>query len=388
MYMSTYNENDYSNYNNIFIGDVAFNAENVEERGTEPVIPPALGDVEYVVDVFAKKDSLHAMIDNVEVKYAEAGDDFNVVDSSTDHSNVKSQQFADGQTFNFNRGVECVGRMPSNLRGKFLPDAGADNVALAEAAKYLDIDGEVLSNAALSVAYNTNVGDAAYDDKNLAASALPRALSAQMPGTGGDENLLRIMVKPDGYFNLLKFALGGAKDENGDVKNLNNLVCSKESVTGDSMELDDALNSSDANPDDPNSRLLGHEILLAIFNENNPNAANCGPQSANKLWALDGDCVRLNNTDLALEREVNLQFILETKLTMNLRNGTAVSTAQSPAPATGEADNSTVKILFNVIFSRSGDTHMDIGNASYTFDAEDFAIDVDGATINGMPPAN
>ena len=379
---------NYENFVNVFLGQVDFTAQDVDERAKEGITGPSLDGVEYVVDVHAKKDALRAMIQDVAIKYADAGVDFDVLADNTDHRNVKSIQEATGRSFNFHRAVEVMGRMPAMLRGKFTQslDAGADNVQIDSAeqsgmSSYHDMDGEAIALKDLNVEYKSLDGTAAYDDKNVACAALAKALSAQMEGTGGDENLLRLMIEPEDYMNLLCFTLQGAKNNDDANSNpreaLGELICSKESPQGEEMTLDEAIDNNDMSA--PNSRALGHEILLAMFAQENPNPHNCGVQSEDKLYAHDGDLVRIQNSEL-VQQTVNLQFVVETELTLKLRDSAGTfKTRASPS----ELNNNKVRILFNVIFDREDDANNQITIGGYEIDVEegDITIDTVGGTI-------
>ena len=371
----------------IYIGSTGLDG-TLNERDIEDQIAPDLSGIEYVVDAHLKKDAIDAMLQNVAILYADDLKDF-VEDGATgelDQTNVQAAQLADGKSFNFNRAGEVVGRLPATLQGRYAADAGADDYIIHEdVATYVDHEGDALETANVHVAFNTN-SDSDYNNKNIIAGALPRAISRQIPLTTGDENLMRILVKDAGFRNMVQFALNGANDDDGSNKKLQDLMNSSDAgQADDKMTLDDALKSDDASPNAPNERTtLGHEILLNIFNSNAPNPTNHVAGNADNVWSIEGaddkDYLRLNSNRQDLVAPVCLQFVLETEFKINLSNQNADPIKTDPSPA---GPNNTVKILYNMIFDRDGDSQMNLDGVTYDYDAGAFEVD-----IENMPPAN
>ena len=218
----------------IYIGSTGLDG-TLNERDIEDQIAPDLSGIEYVVDAHLKKDAIDAMLQNVAILYADDLKDF-VEDGATgelDQTNVQAAQLADGKSFNFNRAGEVVGRLPATLQGRFAADAGADDYIIHEdVATYVDHEGDALETANVHVAFNTN-SDSDYNNKNIIAGALPRAISRQIPLTTGDENLMRILVKDAGFRNMVQFALNGANDDDGSNKKLQDLMNSSDAGQAD-----------------------------------------------------------------------------------------------------------------------------------------------------------
>ena len=205
-------------------------------------------------------------------------------------------------------------------------------------------------------------GSSGYNKLNLFAGAISRALSAQMPGTGDDENILRVLIENDDYINTLQPAIKGAETSGGSTKSVNGLLHSNEVSTGYGMTMQDLLDKV-FDTQLPSSRPLGHEILLALFDKAPPipnqTLATVGTDNTSdkRPWEISttpGDAMfklaymdNLVNPATAAPIDVNLQFVIKTALTMVMRDSTTITTSVSPPGDTH------VKILLNLIFDRA-----------------------------------
>jgi len=205
-------------------------------------------------------------------------------------------------------------------------------------------------------------GSSGYNKLNLFAGAISRALSAQMPGTGDDENILRVLIENDDYINTLQPAIKGAETSGGSTKSVNGLLHSNEVSTGYGMTMQDLLDKV-FDTQLPSSRPLGHEILLALFDKAPPipnqtlAAVGTDNTSDKRPWEISttpGDAMfklaymdNLVNPATSAPIDVNLQFVIKTALTMVMRDSTTITTSVSPAGDTH------VKILLNLIFDRA-----------------------------------
>jgi len=379
-----------------------------------------LAAIEYVVDVHAKRNSLIEMINGVYLRYAAiaTGDDFLQVigggDDTTHLESVRTYQAPSTKEnaaavaniksfdFNYNAAVEglseVIGLMPAECKGvKFLAqvDTGADKIHLDSLTGNVVYTGLVNHDGTHSFAQDLDVVFASnletnlltatgYNSDNLLVGAIARALSAQFPNNAQDENLLRILVEHDSYINLLKMALQGSTTTVGSVVSVNSLLHSNEVSEAFGMNMQDLLDKV-FDEQLPSSRPLGHEIMLAIFDKcpaSLGNDAGAGRTVAylgednttdKRPWEVvqlganpsQGDMLKLAYMDNlvnpanANQIDVVLQFVLKTKLTMTLRDGTSLNTMESPSSHAGtEADPHVAgytKILLNVVFDRSDD---------------------------------
>lgn len=406
---------------NFYSGTFSIEAANADARaGDLGNFDADLASIEYIVDVHAKRNALIEMINGVYIRYAAiaTGDDFLQVigggDDTTHLESVRTYQAPSTKEnvaavaniksfdFNYNDAVdgrsEVIGLMPAECKGvKFLSqvDSGADNVHLDSLSGNVVYTGLVNHDGTHSFAQDldvvfsknleTNLLTASgYNSENLLVGAIARALSAQFPNNAQDENLLRILVEHDSYINILKMALQGCTTTTGSTVSVNSLLHSNEVSEAYGMNMQDLLDKV-FDEQLPSSRPLGHEIMLAIFDKapaslgndagvgrtvaylNEDNTTDKRPWEVVQLGAnpSQGDMLRLaymdnlKNPATGTQIDVVLQFVLKTKLTMVLRDGTTLSTMESPSSHAGtEADPHVAgytKILLNVVFSRSDD---------------------------------
>jgi len=376
---------------NFYSGTIDITPRNVDQRGADlGNFDADLASIEYIVDVHAKRNDLITALNSVYIRYATGSTADDLVDTlasgNTHTESVKTYQHDDvkgtpGATtsirsFDINFTNEVVGRMPAQLKGKYVTnlDTGADSILIKDNS-HLDFsvvnDGTANVTSDLSVTFNSVaeaagdlVGATGYDNLNLFAGAIARAVSAQMPGTGDDENILRVLIENDDYFNILGAAVQGAVTSGGSTKSVNGLLHSNEVSTGYGMSMQDLLDKV-FDSQLPSSRPLGHEILLALFDKAPPQpnvtlaAVGTDNTTDKRPWEISttpGDAMfklaymdNLVNPATAAPIDVNLQFVVKTALTMVMRDATTLTTTVSPSGDTH------VKILVNLIFDRSDD---------------------------------
>lgn len=382
----------YNQFINVFIGTGDFTAADVLEReGVAPVAPDFLNDIEYVADIHLKESAFDDSLMNVgmvgSVTYRDENDavrfgpenltmdDMRFFDA-TDEATFRTFHLTDGPSFALRTGAEILGRMPTTLKAKFVAnlDTSVDPIALPAEAVGVDSDGLPTSNVAPITIEFGQLSDADYDNYNLASAILAKATGAQMQATGGDESLMRVMVEPTEYNNLLRFPLGGAVNTSNVVTSLHQLLVSKVDTPATKYtpaELDNqAVNAA------PSQRPLGHEVMLAIHRAFPPNPLNTelNPSAPHdKLYTLttgvpDASTTSGTTAVLTLNKlptdKVNMQFLLKTSLTMRLRKygpaegdvGTVTTLPSPPTPfgeeATGPEPANRLFVLFNLIFDR------------------------------------
>lgn len=362
-----------------------------------------LNEIKYVVDIHARKSALGKMIHRVGISYAHRDEDFQdtVLNSNTiNHDSVFTRQMEDGKSFDVDCGLEVLGRMPAQLRNKFVLNVnpGADDVRIENENypvfdnvspvlhTYVDKNGRPIVSSNLTASYSIiqnyesctgNQTHQKYDSACLVSSSIPRCISSQMIGFGNDENILRIVSKNKHYLNLLTFGLQGSATNEDTTVQFNEVASSRSANLDASFSITDMLLNLNTDVNRVPSRSdLGHNIMAAIFNKEPPTMHNCNVNGYDKLWGVKvnrnddddkSDYVILNDTN-QLTETYRLQFVLETS--MNLVDGTGQvlnSTTKSPDIST-HPDNK-VEVLFNIIFDRVGSEtyvtdNITVGNAT------------------------
>ena len=360
---------------NIWVGYSSVDFANVQERSEIQVsnVDHYLNNVEYIVDVHLTRSSLANMFNNVYITYASN----NVTDfgetTSPGFSNAFTYQVGDGKSFDIRKGKEVIGRMPATLRGKYAENvnAGADRIKLKIGNYPLLSDGNELTSflplfydeTGKASVFNTvttqmnQITDSVYNNHNIVMSAIPKAVSAQLQGFTGDENILRLIGTQNTYFNLLTYSLQGSLDNNSNKVDLASSLSGCD-VLGETTYSVSELISGDETPDKNVDNVpIGHYILSHIFNKLPPVGDRVSNTSGtDALWEMididdynpEYDVIKLSNTS-NIETTLNLQFILQTKMSLKSREGNIINaTTKSPAHA---ADGE-VQILFNFIFDR------------------------------------
>ena len=316
----------------IYIGTDTF-AADAQETGSKPLTDlPDFEKLEYSVNVNLAGSKLVDLLSKVRMAVSvDEFDDF-ADDQSPDRvDQVRTYQVQAGKSFDMNE-LENLGIEAASLAGLFAKSEGADDVVVGDKSIPMDIKNK----------------DA------LVASAVPKALGAQVPLTAGKDEVLRIMVNEADFADLVAFSLKGvgATDSNGNTGvTLQSLLGSVSSNVGESIVF------SEVNTDNTKSvkeRKIGHEIMSALFR-----AFPAGHDNTNKVvgtvWEhADDDHLALRN----LPEVINLQFVLQTELSLKNEAGEVVlSTKPSPTEATDfdsvtelPADSKRVLILYNFIF--------------------------------------
>jgi hypothetical protein len=366
---------------NVWLGCSAINFSNVQEAGALQVtsVDDYLNSIEYVVDVFAKKEDLAAMLEDVGIAYARDGTaDFAslLADGTTTSANAYTIQLNAGYSFDLDNGTEMIGRMPCKLRKNFASqvNAGADDIVLADGSfplvassnagvsdiQTLTIDPSAGTSGDVIVSMSDVGAGSTYGTTNIAMAAIPKAISAQMEGFASDENLLRLVANAASYFNLMTFPVGGSVDQSDNVVSLHNILKGKSGITQfETHEVAALLRDMGDETATVQTRKIGHHILASILNANPPsseNTATIGTAGDSDLWkvvdsdtATGYDVIKLDST-AALDN-VLLQYVLKTKMTLKSRSGAALnSTVKSPN--SDDAETHEVHILYNIRFDR------------------------------------
>jgi hypothetical protein len=372
-----------SESSNVWLGNSSINFSNVHERVQVQVasVIDYLSNIEYVVDIHATKKSLGNMLSNVCITFArDSFDDFPMVlpdNTTTDLSNVFTFQLATDTSFNINSGGESISRMPTNLRGNYITNvnAGADKIVLAS-GRYPTINNN-LSNS-LPVQYNSDgsvalsssamvtmnkVSDTEYNNFNLAMTAIPKAISSQMQGFAGDENLLRLVSKPAHYFNMMTFTAQGSIDNDNNVVSLSDVLSGTNEVQSNNYNVYSLLTNEITTDRNITQTPVGHYIMAHIFNLHPPTneTIDVSDNNSELLWAAgDGDSadgndyIYLNNT-AAVSTTFNLQYVLKTRMSLLSRNNTLLNGTSRSPDMDEYASEGEVHILYNIIFDRDED---------------------------------
>ena len=370
-----------SESSNVWLGNSSINFSNVEERVQVQVasVIDYLSNIEYVVDIHAPKKSLGRMLSNTCITFASADfEDYPMVlpdNTTSDLSNVYTYQLKSEESFKINAGGESLSRMPTNLRGNYITNvnAGADRIFLTTGkyptlstnlsnsipAQYNTV-GEPITNSSVIVQMN-KVSDSEYNNYNLAMSAIPKAISSQLHGFAGDENLLRLVSAPAHYFNLMTFSAHGSVDDNNQVTSLSNVLSGTHELQGNNYSVYNLLTNQITADRNITQTPVGHYILAHIFNLHTPTSETIDVSDNNSqlLWAAgdaDGesgnDFIYLNNT-AAVSTTFNLQYVLKTSMSLLARDGTTLLNSTSRSPDMDlYANEGEVHILYNIIFDR------------------------------------
>jgi len=340
------------------------------------------------------REKLVDVINAVRIRYASGGqnDDFidtlSATDQTTNLESIRtyqdvSEKLNSGSTtgirsFDMNFAHLVIGRLPTTLRGELdaYNDVGADKFEFGELDYIPDAvndDGTASSTSPMIVTFNATSEDqdsASYDNMNLLAGSFARALSSQFPNSGKDQNLLKIMIEQESYENLMRIAVGGFVTNTGEVTSIQNSMHSNEVSVGFGMTLSE-LQSRLFDGNVPSSRALGHEIMLALYsrcpatlgNDQDPSSRNVAykgedntvakrPYRIIPLEGTDSDGLmleyaeNLRNVETGNKIDINLQFVVKTKLTMVLRDGTQLNTLN---PATNQPGYT--EFLLNFLFA-------------------------------------
>jgi hypothetical protein len=366
---------------NFMAGTFSLSPQNVGQVTTEVVeFSEELSTISFSADSSLPREKFVDVLNAVRIRYASGGqdDDFletvSATDQTTNLESVRTYQDTSERglvgategirSFDMNYSHLVIGRLPTTLRGDLetYNDFGADKFEFSgiDVVPFsVNDDGTPSELAPLIVTFNATAEDpgAEYDSMNLLAGAFARMMSSQFPNSGGDQNLLKIMVEQESYENLMRIAIGGFITQTGEVTSIQNYLHSNEVSKGFGMSLVDLQNRVfDTNT--PSSRSLGHEIMLALYskcpatlgNDDDPSSRNVAykgednsiarrPYKIIPLEGTDSDGLALEyaenliNTATGNKIDINLQFVVRTKLTMVLRDSTQLTTLN---PATGQ----------------------------------------------------
>ena len=381
---------------NFYSGSFSIDAENASQIAADlGNFDEDLSTIEYIADIHARREDIVKVINAVRIRYANSGADFlQTVSSQDDTTHLESvRTFQDTsehenvgavteiKSFDMNYSLEIVGRMPAELKGKFVTynDTGADAFKFGSSRSIVltvNENGSAATTGAMVATFNSVSEDvpdkthltSGYNNMNLFSGAIARALSSQFPNSNGDQNLLKILVEQSSYENLMRIALGGCTTTTGSVVSIQSLMHSNTVAKGHGMNFQD-LKDRVFDENLPSSRALGHEILLAIYDKSPPslggddgagrtvaylnedNTTDKRPWKVCSLEQADGDGLKfeyaanLINNETGNKINITLQFVLKTKLTMILRDGTQLQTLASPgdgATATSTAATMTI----------------------------------------------
>ena len=404
---------------NFYSGTFSLDPQNANQIAAElGNFDDELSDIEYIADIHVRREDLIRVINAVRIRYAYdlTGDDFLQTISGTDDTtsleSIRTYQDASERanadpanpdvvnirSFDMNYTGEVLGRMPTQLKGKYVTynDTGADSFVFGVSRNVVttvDDFGAQVTGGALEATFNTSTeaaGDlvsltSGYDNLNLMAGAVARALSSQFPHNAHDQNLLKILVEQSSYENLMKIALDGCTTTTGSTVSIQSLLHSNTVAKGHGINMQD-LRDKVFDENLPSSRALGHEILLAIFDKC---PASLGDDSGaqrtvaylgednttdKRPWKVisleggsDGDALQLEyaanlvNNVTGNVIDVTLQFVLKTKLTMTLRDGTSLQTLESPDPKLYDSAGAVINVAtrsadpVTAIISEGGD---------------------------------
>lgn len=378
---------------NFMAGTFSLVPQNASQVSTEVAdFVSELSTISNSSDSSLPREKFVDVLNAVRIRYASGGqdDDFletiSATDQTTNLESVRTYQDTSekGQvgategirSFDMNYSHLVIGRLPTTLRGDLetFNDFGADKFEFSGTDVVplsVNDDGTPGELAPLIVTFNATAEDpgAGYDSKNLLAGSFARMLSSQFPNSGGDQNLLKIMVEQESYENLMRIAVGGFLTHSGEVTSIQNYMHSNEVSKGFGMSLTDIQNRVfDTNT--PSSRSLGHEIMLSLYgkcpatlgSDSDPSSRNVAykgednsiakrPYKIIPLEGTDSDGLALEyaenliNIETGNKIDINLQFVVRTKLTMVLRDGTQLNTLN---PATGLPGYS--EYLLNFLF--------------------------------------
>jgi len=387
---------------NFYSGTFSLDPQNAEQIKADLADFTAdLASIEYIADIHARREDIVKVLNAVRIRYAAEldGDDFlqtiSATDQTTDLESIRTYQdvserdnvlsTTDIRSFDMNYSGEIVGRMPTQLRGKFetYNDTGADSFKFGSSrSTVLTVTeaGASATTGSMDATFNSVSEDvpdlvsltSGYDNLNLMAGAVARALSSQFPNSNNDQNLLKILVEQASYENLMKIALGGCTTTTGSTVSIQSLLHSNTVAKGHGINMRD-LKDKVFDENLPSSRALGHEILLAIFDkcpaslgddsgagrtvsylgEDNTTAQR--PWQIVSLVGTDQDGLKLEyaanliNQATGNKIDITLQFVLKTKLTMTLRDGTSLQTLESPASSGGGSGSGsgTLAVTYN-----------------------------------------
>jgi len=369
---------------NFYSGTFSLDPQNAEQIKADLADFTAdLASIEYIADIHARREDIVKVLNAVRIRYAAEldGDDFlqtiSATDQTTDLESIRTYQdvserdnvlsTTDIRSFDMNYSGEIVGRMPTQLRGKFetYNDTGADSFKFGSSrSTVLTVTeaGASATTGSMDATFNSVSEDvpdlvsltSGYDNLNLMAGAVARALSSQFPNSNNDQNLLKILVEQASYENLMKIALGGCTTTTGSTVSIQSLLHSNTVAKGHGINMRD-LKDKVFDENLPSSRALGHEILLAIFDKcpaslgddsgagrtvsylGEDNTTTQRPWQIVSLVGTDQDGLKLEyaanliNQATGNKIDITLQFVLKTKLTMTLRDGTSLQTLESPA---------------------------------------------------------
>jgi hypothetical protein len=325
---------------NLYIGSAAFNAADMNETGSlELDALPNFDDIEYTCTLNGlSKATLLSMISTkigMAVSLA-AFADFDA--SQADRVDaVKTYQLAAGSDFDMSVFPDFGGMAAALTGSGFNASTGLDAVSFADSngvAKVVELD---------------------MANQMTTASVLPKILGAQIPFTGGREEILRMVVDEADFADLAKFAYKseGSTNASGLRESLQGLIAC------DARAIGDSYTSSDLNAAFTaaiSGRKLGHQIMAAIFRQYPATSLNTQVPGvaapAGAIWSLtDEDYLTL----IALPADLNLQFVLRTSLTLKDKDGAnAITTRASPTAASdfdsGALDGRCLA-LFNFVFN-------------------------------------
>ena len=326
---------------NIYIGSAAFNAADMSETGAQELEGlPDFDDIDYTCSISMSKADLFNMIApkvGMAVSLA-AFADFDATQADRVDA-VKTYQIATGRDFDMSA-LSDIGGNNASLSGPgFNPSTGLDAVNFTDSngvAKVVELD---------------------MANQMTPASVLPKILGAQLPFTGGREEILRMVVDEADFADLAKFAFKGEGSvaSDGTTKSLQGLL------VGDSIDAGLLFTKSQLSTNFTASvagRKLGHQIMSAIFRQYPATALNTQVPNvatpAGAIWSLTAEDYL---TLIALPSDINLQFVLRTSLTLKDKDGAnAITTRASPAVATDfdtGALNGRCLALFNFIFDQA-----------------------------------
>ena len=324
---------DWTGKVDLFMGTGTFDIamDQAADADLATSLQATLADLEkiaYHVNVEMAKSELVTSLDGVGVKVSMSGDDFLNSNDDSRFDDIKSKQVDNvpaKREFDMNRLADigcraCTLTTGSSSSGySWNASLGLDDMTL-----------EGVTDSILSVDPTVVPLERPSDSTVMkVASALPKALGAQMPFANGREEITRALVDEDDFENLAKFAVKGvgAADKNGTTKTLQLLLESKRNSS--SAEYDTTLLTSYAASSDIADRYLHHELILHLFRSAPPRPQVDG--SASAFWEYvpeDGSGNDEGYYKLArLEKGVVLNFVLKTSL--DLKEQT-VSGQQNP----------------------------------------------------------
>jgi len=367
---------------NVWLGCSTINFSNVQEADGIQVthVDDYLSSINYVVDVFAKREDLSIMLSNVGIAYARDGTtDFatTLADGTTTAANAYTIQMNGGYSFDMDLGTEMIGRMPCKLRNNFASqvNSGADDIVIANETFPLVTSSNLsvgdihtltvnpVSDIGLGGDVIVSMSDigagSTYGTTNIAMAAIPKAISSQMEGFANDENLLRLVSSPSSYLNLMTFPVSGSIDQSDNIVRLHTILKGKSGIDRwDTNEVFTLLKGMSDENATVQTRKVGHYIIASILNANPPNSENTVSFEAggSDLWKIVNadsdvpyDVLQLDDTSNL--NNLVLQYVLKTSMTLKSRAGAALNkTIKSPDSAYAETHE--VHILYNIRFDR------------------------------------